>query len=67
MAGRKTHEQFLRNLEHKPDLEEPVVPKGDRPPPVGAPEPDFPERRHGLNQESEHNKHNRPPAGAPKH
>jgi hypothetical protein len=67
MAGRKTHEQFLRTIENKPDLEAPITPRGDRPPPVGAPKSDFPERRHGLNQESEHNKHNRPAQGARKH
>jgi hypothetical protein len=66
MVGRKTHEQFLRNLERKPDLEAPVR-EGERPPPVGAPEGDFLERLRRLNQESEHNKHNHPPKGAQKH
>ena len=67
MTGWKTHEQFLRTLERKPDWDAPIAHKGERPPPVGAPKPDLPERRHGLSQESQHNKHNRPPQGARKH
>jgi hypothetical protein len=67
MAGRKTHEQFLRTIEHKPDLDAPPTLTGERPPPVGKAEPDFTERRAGLNQESEHNKHNRPTHGGRKH
>jgi hypothetical protein len=68
MVGWKTHEQFKRILERKPDLEEaPIQPRGERPPPVGAPETDYPESYRGRNQESEHNKHNRPPQGAHKH
>jgi hypothetical protein len=33
----------------------------------GARQSEFPVSRQGMNQESEHNKHNHPEQGAPKH
>jgi hypothetical protein len=68
--GRKTHEQFLRNLEHKDD-----VPKareaddleGQNPDGTQVPhdrdarQSEMPVSRGGMNQESrQHNKHNNP-------
>jgi hypothetical protein len=67
MAGRKTHEQFTRILERKPDIDAPVKSRPGRPGAGGAREGDFPESRRGLNQESDHNKHNHPAQGAQKH
>lgn len=63
--GRKTHEQQKRILECKPDLEgprkEPLEPHEPR---KRARHSEFPVSRHGMNQESEHNKHNHPYQGA---
>jgi hypothetical protein len=65
MAGRKTHEQFTRTLERKPDLDAPARPEHpERPSAGGDREGGFPESRRGLNQESDHNKHNHPTRGA---
>ena len=64
MPGKKTHEQQLRILENKDD-----VPDARRRDPAGerAPDPDRDKRqsefavsRGGVNQESQHNKHNDP-------
>ncbi|MBR0956766.1 hypothetical protein [Bradyrhizobium japonicum] len=69
MQGRKTHEQQLRILERKPD-----VPDGRELDQVSghpqdrtvhrakaeARQSEFPVSRGGLNQESDHNKHNNP-------
>ncbi|MYZ47015.1 hypothetical protein [Propylenella binzhouense] len=65
MQGNKTHEQFVRNLEHKSDVPKP----GDPRPQDGAAghgarhahvrESEMPVSRGGMNQESrDHNKHN---------
>jgi len=65
MQGNKTHEQFLRNLEHKSDVPSPHQDLG--PPPAGAPRTarqdvnptEYPISRGGMQQESrDHNKHN---------
>jgi hypothetical protein len=73
MAGRKTHEQQLRSFERRDD-----VPRsgavGDGGPARTAKAPRQPKARRsevdvsfrGMNQESPHNKHNRPEAGAGK-
>ena len=68
MQGRKTHEQFTRILEHKPDIDGPVK-QGKR---IRAKygnkrQTEFPVSRQGMHQESEHNKHNNPEQGATKH
>jgi len=59
MQGPKTHEHQLRTLERKPDMP-------DGPAPASAPalqnpgarQGEFPVSRQGMNQESNHNKHN---------
>jgi hypothetical protein len=62
MQGPKTHEQQLRILEKKPDM--PDARPAPPPPPTPAvrnPEArqsEFPVSHHGMNQESDHNKHN---------
>jgi hypothetical protein len=64
MAGNKTHEQHLRTLERKPDLPGSGAPAE----PAGTPrqadrearQSEFPVSRGGMNQESDHNKHNDP-------
>src|SRR5215203_86200 len=61
MQGPKTHEQQLRILEKKPDM--PDARRATTPPTPTARNPDarqseFPVSRHGMNQESDHNKHN---------
>jgi hypothetical protein len=61
MQGPKTHEQQKRILERKPDL-------GDKHPAnsarsvrdPAARQSEFPVSQHGMNQESDHNKHNDP-------
>jgi hypothetical protein len=63
MQGKKTHDQQLRILERKSDVpdgqgnavEEPahIADRGKR-------DSEFPVSRRGLNQESDHNKHNDP-------
>jgi len=69
MQGPKTHEQQLRILEKKPDMpdarhETPrVVPQAVKHP--EARQSEFPVSRAGMNQESDHNKHNDP--GQPGH
>ena len=62
MQGPKTHEQQLRILEKKPDMTDP---RHDAPPATSravrhpnARQSEFPFSRHGMNQESDHNKHN---------
>lgn len=66
MQGKKTHEQFLRTVEHKDDVPKPGDPLDFDP--ADAPahavhhpearESEFPVSRGGMNQESQHNKHN---------
>ncbi|MGX1321936.1 hypothetical protein AB7M17_005389 [Bradyrhizobium sp. USDA 377] len=61
MQGKKTHEQQVRILERKPDLpdarelDQALVTK-----PGDSRQSQFPVSRGGLNQESDHNKHNSP-------
>ena len=62
MQGKKTHEQQLRILENKDDLPDPRRSEG---PSERAHIParekrasEFPVSRGGVNQESDHNKHN---------
>jgi hypothetical protein len=67
MAGKKTHEQQLRTLERKPDVpnlrrtEAELDHAGEdakpHKPERGARESEFVVSRGGLNQESDHNKH----------
>ena len=72
LQGKKTRERQLRMLERKPDvpdarqveqeiarLEENAA---TRPPNRSVRQSEFPVSRGGLNQESQHNKHNRPAA-----
>jgi hypothetical protein len=62
VQGPKTHEQQLRILERKPDMPDPrrkappTPPRGVRNP--EARQSEFPVSRGGMNQESDHNKHN---------
>ncbi|WP_314945784.1 hypothetical protein [Bradyrhizobium cosmicum] len=69
MQGRKTHEQQKRILERKPDvpdareLEQAAGHELDTSARRARPEArqsEFPVSRGGLNQESDHNKHNNP-------
>jgi hypothetical protein len=70
MQGRKTHEQQVRILERKPDVpdarqtEEALARTGPddavHKPRQGARQSEWPVSRGGLNQESDHNKHNDP-------
>jgi hypothetical protein len=62
MQGPKTHEQQLRILEKKPDMPD-ARPTQPAPATREIQNPDarqseFPVSRHGMNQESDHNKHN---------
>jgi hypothetical protein len=67
MAGKKTHEQQLRNFERKPDISDSANGKDAAPlPKREGRESKFPVSRGGLNQESrEHHKHTR--GGQPGH
>jgi hypothetical protein len=70
MQGKKTHEQQVRILERKPDVpdarqtketlkrsgRDDAVHRGK----LGARQSEWPVSRGGLNQESDHNKHNDP-------
>ena len=68
MQGPKTHEQFTRNLERKPDADTPAKPAKNKEPYEDKPrQSEFPVSRQGMHQESEHNKHNHPPTGGQKH
>ena len=67
MQGRKTHEQFKHILEHKPGVDAPPEPASPKRPDPGSRQSEFSVSRQGMHQESEHNKHNNPPQGAPKH
>lgn len=66
MQGKKTHEQQIRNIERKGDVPKPhedgATP--DRPEHAAthpdARASDMPVSRGGMNQESDHNKHNDP-------
>lgn len=74
LQGKKTHEQQLRMLERKPDvpdsrqIEQEIARMQEggavRHPKRDARQSEFPVSSGGLNQESEHNKHNRPAAKA---
>jgi len=69
MSGTKTHQEFIRTVERKPDssASETGSGQGPRSPRRDARDSEFPVSTHGMNQESSHNKHNREPKGAPKH
>ena len=62
MQGPKTHEQHRRTLERKPDMPDArrdAPPAGTHPPRnPDARQSEFPVSRGGMNQESDHNKHN---------
>jgi len=62
MQGPKTHEQQLRTLENKPDMPDARTATPVPPAPMvrnpDARQSEFPVSRHGMNQESDHNKHN---------
>jgi len=68
MSGIKAHQEFIRTVERKSG---PSAPGGDpaqaHQPKRAARDSEFPVSARGMNQESEHNKHNREPKGAPKH
>lgn len=69
MSGTKTHQEFIRTVERKPDSSASDAGPGQAPHPPrrNARDSEFPVSVHGMNQESAHNKHNREPKGAPKH
>ena len=59
MQGPKTHEQQLRTLERKPDMNSPAQNAGAHgSPDRKARQSEFTVSRQGMNQESQHNKHN---------
>ena len=67
--GKKTHEQFLRNLERKDDIAKPSeleALEGENPAASkalrdrDARQSEMPVSFRGMNQESDHNKHNDP-------
>ena len=62
MQGKKTHEQQLRILENKDDVPDARRPKASSErahiPASDKRESEFPVSRRGVNQESDHNKHN---------
>ena len=67
MQGPKTHEQQRRMLENKPDVPDvrrdskAAASRDQASPPLQHPErrqSEFPISRQGMNQESDHNKHN---------
>ena len=70
LQGKKTHEQQLRILERKPDVPDARQVQqeiartqhvgGTKTPKRGGRQSEFPVSRAGLNQESQHNKHNDP-------
>ncbi|OCK60112.1 hypothetical protein LMTR3_17500 [Bradyrhizobium sp. LMTR 3] len=69
MQGKKTHEQQMRILERKPDVPDARQMEGiaqtqhaggAKTAKREARQSEFPVSRGGLNQESQHNKHNRP-------
>ena len=70
LQGKKTHEQQLRTLERKPDVPDArrlgdeiahaSEGAGAKLPKRNARESEFPVSRGGMNQESQHNKHNDP-------
>jgi hypothetical protein len=65
MGMSRSQEHLIRERNRQLD-EKPAAPKpraADR----AARQSEFPVSEHGMNQESEHNKHNRPAKGAPKH
>jgi hypothetical protein len=64
MGMSKSQEHLIEERNHQldlPGLERPHTP--DR----AARQSEMPVSRHGMNQESDQAKHNRPPKGAPKH
>ncbi|HVV27347.1 MAG TPA: hypothetical protein VG501_12115 [Rhizomicrobium sp.] len=66
MSGSKTHEQFVRSLERKPDVD--AIPPDHAHAPKAQPRrSEFPVSARGMNQESSQAKHNRPAKGAAKH
>jgi len=70
MQGKKTHEQQVRILERKPDVPDARRTKDDvnrsgrddtlHTPRRSVRQSEWPVSRGGLNQESDHNKHNNP-------
>ena len=69
MQGKKTHEQHKRMLERKPGPEDSDEAGENAGRAVHRPEArssEFPVSRGGLNQESDHNKHNDPGQGGHK-
>lgn len=64
MGMSKSQEHLIEERNHQldlPGLERPHTPNRS------ARESEFSVSRHGMNQESDQAKHNRPPKGAPKH
>jgi hypothetical protein len=64
-TAQRTQEQSRRNLARKPDS--PNGPAKQKRPERQMRQSEFPVSRRGMNQESDHNKHNHPPKGARKH
>lgn len=69
MSGTKAHQEFIRTVERKSG---PSAPDSNGAQPAHQPrrdarESEYPVSARGMNQESEHNKHNHRPKGAPKH
>jgi len=64
MQGKKTHEQQVRMYERKPDIPDarrhPPPPELTKIPDKDERQSEFTVSRSGMNQESDHNKHNDP-------
>ncbi|MBW8708888.1 MAG: hypothetical protein JF627_06430 [Alphaproteobacteria bacterium] len=59
----KTYEQVKQNRQPARTTEPSTLRSADK----SARQSEFAVSEHGMNQESEHNKHNHAPKGAPKH
>jgi hypothetical protein len=59
----KTYQQVIQNRQPQRDIPQQGIHQAD----TSARQSEFTVSQRGMNQESEHNKHNRAPKGAPKH
>ena len=59
----KTYQQIIQNRQPQRDSSRQEIHQPD----ASARQSEFTVSQHGMNQESEHNKHNRAPKGASKH
>ena len=67
MAGKNTHDQFERVIQRQSGLHRRDSSSGAKHARRDARQSEFPVSERGMNQESDQNKHNNPPKGAPKH